>query len=251
MVKGNGNTTQHRGAAALWSESESIFGQKPQLRLHDIVEAAVEIADERGLDAVSMSNVAKRLGFSTMALYRHVANKGELLEMMYDVGLGLPPSRVDETESWRDGMYRLTSHSSATLQERPWLLEVQLSGVTVSPNNTAWLESGLQALAPTGLSTTERLHVYITVMSFLLGIERHRYETRKLIQSAEEEGRSSETFSDYGASLAKMLPPGRFPEVENALSSGIFMDGDDEDIDIQMGLEIILAGVEAMIHRKH
>ena len=59
-------------------------GRKPSLTLADITRAAVELADAEGLAAVSMARVAERLGNSTMALYRHVKSKDELLLLMSD-----------------------------------------------------------------------------------------------------------------------------------------------------------------------
>ena len=49
-----------------------------------IVTAAIEVADEQGFDAVSMRRVALHLGTGTMSLYRHVADKGELVSAMVD-----------------------------------------------------------------------------------------------------------------------------------------------------------------------
>ena len=61
------------------------------LNVDQITEAAVAIADEQGLAAVSMATVAKRCGFTTMSLYRHVASKDELVWRMVDVALGPAP----------------------------------------------------------------------------------------------------------------------------------------------------------------
>src|SRR5699024_6950970 len=143
---------------------------------------------QRGLAAVSMSNVAKELEFSTMALYRHVADKDELIEMMFDVGAGEPPELTHDEGDWRGGMFQLAHHYSANVQKRPWLLEVPLAGVAVSPGSTAWLEAGLNILEATGLDVGSRMRVYITVLWVLYGVERHRMETRRAIESAEAVG---------------------------------------------------------------
>src|SRR5690242_10497698 len=63
---------------------------KTTLTHPQIAEAAVALADAEGLAAVSMRRLAEQLGVSTMALYRYVANKDELLELMIDaVGDGV------------------------------------------------------------------------------------------------------------------------------------------------------------------
>src|SRR5919206_5031328 len=59
-------------------------GPRPALTHDQIARAGVEIADEQGLDAVSMRRLAERLGVATMALYRYVASKDDVLELMID-----------------------------------------------------------------------------------------------------------------------------------------------------------------------
>src|SRR4051794_41869557 len=85
--------------------SQPTRGPKRALTLDQIVEAGRAIAVADGLGAVSMARVAERLGVSTMALYRYVAAKDDLLELMVDAALGsAPPAAPGET--WRDGLLR-------------------------------------------------------------------------------------------------------------------------------------------------
>ena len=66
-----------------------------------VVQAAIELADESGLGAVTMAAVAKRCGFTTMSLYRHVASKDELVRRMLDTTLGTAPALT--SSGWRAG----------------------------------------------------------------------------------------------------------------------------------------------------
>src|ERR1700753_4264520 len=71
------------GLDLLWGRRErGARGPKPGLSIEGIVEAAIKLADAEGLGAVSMARVAKELGFTTKSLYRHVANRGDLLQLM-------------------------------------------------------------------------------------------------------------------------------------------------------------------------
>src|SRR5215207_6107774 len=76
-------------------------GPKPSLSVEQIVSAAVEVADDEGLAALSMQRVAERLGFTTMSLYRYVPGKGELIDLMLDAAFGRPPDPEDEAPNWR------------------------------------------------------------------------------------------------------------------------------------------------------
>ncbi len=69
-----------------------------------ITAAAIEIADENGLDAVTMRNVANRLGRGAMSLYRHIASKDELFELMYDAALGELELEARDETAWREGL---------------------------------------------------------------------------------------------------------------------------------------------------
>ena len=90
--------------ALMWRLRETPRrGPKPSLTLDDIVAAAIAIADAEGLAAVSMARVAERLGNSTMALYRHVKSKDDLLVIMSDAALERPEP-MPEGIDWRTGL---------------------------------------------------------------------------------------------------------------------------------------------------
>jgi AcrR family transcriptional regulator len=90
-----------------------------RLGRQDVVAAALELADESGLDAVSIRRVAERLHLTPMALYRHVASKDDLLDGMADAlygGLRLPR----DDEDWWAGLRALARSTRTLLLERPW-----------------------------------------------------------------------------------------------------------------------------------
>lgn len=236
------------GVAALWGDDLSRADERPSLNVADIVAAAIQIADEGELADVSMAKVARRLGFTTMALYRHVANKGELLEMMFDAGIGPPDASILKEKGWRARMHAYARHFSGAFRARPWLMDIPVTRPPVGPNNIAWLETGLTALVETGLDIRDRLQVHLTLSSFLLGSERIYIEVSRAFEAAVESGTSTAPITAYGETLRALLPPGRFPAVEEAINAGVF-DGDDED-DTRQGVERILDGVEMLIAKR-
>ena len=82
------------GLDVLWGvRGKGQPGPKPGLTVDMIVDTAIALADADGLSAVSMANVAKRLGFTTMSLYRYVVSKEELLQLMWNASAsGARPS---------------------------------------------------------------------------------------------------------------------------------------------------------------
>ncbi len=79
------------GLERLWSREEQGRAPRLGLSLERIVESGIELADGDGLEAVSMKRVAERLGFTTMALYRYVSSKDDLLLLMHDTAWRPPP----------------------------------------------------------------------------------------------------------------------------------------------------------------
>ena len=85
-----------------------------------VLRGAVLLADETGLDAISMRAVAARLGVVPMALYKHVADKEDLLSGMVD--LVISEYEVPENEgSWRDSVRARVLDARAALRRHPWL----------------------------------------------------------------------------------------------------------------------------------
>src|SRR6478735_3857094 len=93
-----------RAVALAWGVAANPQrGPKRELSIERIVDVAVEIADAGGLSAVSMSSVATELGFTPMSLYRYVSAKDDLVLLMQERGIGVPPDSVVQAETWRAG----------------------------------------------------------------------------------------------------------------------------------------------------
>ena len=89
-----------RDAVTIWDRVERARrGPRPALTHDPIARAAIEIADEHGLDAVSMRRLADRLGVATMALYRYVSGKSDVFELMIDAAYA--EMSLPEATGWR------------------------------------------------------------------------------------------------------------------------------------------------------
>src|SRR5215469_9069686 len=90
------------GLDLLWGRRErGKRGPRAGLSADAIVAAAIKVADAKGLEGVSMARVAEELGFTTMSLYRHVASKEELLQLMWNGAALGAESLVIEGDDWR------------------------------------------------------------------------------------------------------------------------------------------------------
>ena len=94
------------------------MGRPPLIARAQVLAAALELADEYGLEALTMGGVAERLGVTPMALYRHVADKADLLDGLVELLLTEFPAPSPEL-SWSDRLSRLAKSVRASAHRHP------------------------------------------------------------------------------------------------------------------------------------
>ena len=156
-----------RALEILWHEP-SAPRRSRGLSRERIVTAAVELADADGLGALSMARLAERLGCGTMSLYRHVANKDELVMFMLSTAPGPPPAPNDPAD-WRGGLTDWADGLWDIYHRHPWVLVAAAAGPPADPGQLAWLNAGLAALGATGLSERDKLAAVMAVLHFVRG----------------------------------------------------------------------------------
>ncbi len=236
--------------ARLWRLSTpERLGRPAELDVDRVVRAAVELADREGLAGVTLSKVAKALGFTAMSLYRHVGSKDELVVLMEDYANG-PPPELDVGEGhWRAGLREWAVLLRAVHDRRPWLAHVPLSGPPGGPNAVGWLDLGLRTLRDTGLSWGQKTGI----MTLLSGFVRHtNLMARQLEEARRDTGlNQAQVERGYGRALAHFVDPNRFPEAAKLFAAGVFEEPPEQpaDPDFTFGLDLILDGVEAAIEQ--
>ncbi|MFW3172415.1 TetR/AcrR family transcriptional regulator [Geodermatophilus sp. CPCC 206100] len=203
--------------ALLWGRrGAGRRGRRPALTVADLTRAAVAVADAEGLAAVSMARVAAELGNATMALYRHVRSKEELLLLMADAAVEEPPPGLGEGD-WRQQLTAWAAAVLAVLRRHPWFRDIPISGPPMGPGNLAWLDRGLAALEGSPLDDGERLAVITGLITLVHGEARLAIDLeRGFAADPEAAGRG------YGATLGSLLDPARFPALARAVASGVF-----------------------------
>jgi len=228
----------------LWGlEGPARPGPKPTFQLSDIGAAAIKVADEAGLGAVSMSKVAAELGFTTMSLYRYVDSKDDLYVVMLEQAFG-GPAPVDPGADWRA---RITAWAVAfrdAIRRHPWVLQVPVIEPPLSPLQLEWMEHGLLAFEDTPLTPQDSLSAMLLVNIYVRGTG--AITTNQLTDA---DGTANET---YVRRLTMLADPDRFPTIARNLRSRSAADFDvDYDADeFFFGLDTVLDGIEALITRR-
>lgn len=219
-------------------------GPKRELSLERIVKAAVQVAASDGLAAVSMSRVAADLGASTMSLYRYVAAKDELLDLMVDAAYGAPPAASAPDEGWRAGLARWARAERAVLRRHPWALRLPISGPPTTPNQIAWLEAGLRDLRGTELTEGDKLSVILLLTGYVRSSATLDADVDAAFQASGST--AQEAMSAYGRLLAKLTDAERYPALHAVIAAGVFDGPDDPDAEFIFGLDRVLDGIDAL-----
>ncbi|MFC5751362.1 TetR/AcrR family transcriptional regulator [Actinomadura rugatobispora] len=223
-------------------------GPKRALTLKGIIDAAVRIGSAEGLEAVSMSRVAAEVGVSTMALYRYVPSKNDLLALMTDEVLGAPPPLPDPEAGWREALSAWVRALREALGRYPWLLRAPITGPPIMPNNVRWMEAGLGAMRGMGLPPGPRISLLILLSNFVRSEVSLFHDLQSSFQAASTT--EAEVIGDYGAMLTRLADPGHFPELRAIVAEGVFFEGvGGPDEDFVFGLEILMDGLEALVRR--
>ncbi|MGC2942674.1 MULTISPECIES: TetR/AcrR family transcriptional regulator [unclassified Brevibacterium] len=231
------------GIALAWGVAATPQrGPKREMSVEKIVDAAIEIADSDGIQAVSMSAVAKRLGYTPMSLYRYVSSKDDLLLLMQEEATGLPPEAAEEGLGWRARLGELYEAQSRIYARRSWLLSMPITGSPITPNSSAWLEAGLESLCGTGLTEEERIAVSLLVT----GAARWK---GLVAAGYEEQSRTTGLDADEVAAREQRLfdaviTEDGYPFLRQAIDAGVFASEFDP---FDFGLERGFDGVEAFI----
>jgi AcrR family transcriptional regulator len=220
-----------RGIALAWGVAANPQrGPRRELNIEGIVEAAVSIADADGLGAVSMSSVATALGFTTMSLYRYVSAKDDLILLMQEYGIGLPPLSIGEATDWRDGLTRWYRAILAQYAIHPWLIDIPIEGEPSTPNNLAWLDAGLAVLDSTPLDPSSR----VAAVLMFSGYSRWEAQVGRFATSTTKPVVPPDA-------LAELVTPEQFPFLAPAIAAGAFGETANS---FEFGLMRILDGLE-------
>lgn len=146
-------------------------GGEPGLSRERIVQAAIAVADAEGLAQLSMRRVAAELGVATMALYRHVGSKEELVDLMADTVLTTGPLPPDDLTGWRPRLAALARVQWALYRQHSWLAStISLTRPVPMPGSLRHGEFVLASVEPFGLPPATRLYLHILFFAAVRGI---------------------------------------------------------------------------------
>jgi AcrR family transcriptional regulator len=210
--------------------------QRETLSRERVLRAAMALADERGIEALTMRELAGRLGVEAASLYNHVSGKDDLLLGMASIviaGIDLP----SEDTSWREAMRRRAMSARGLFARHPWAAALIDTRMQVEPAGLAYADRVLGTLLRAGLTPAIAGNAFLVLDSYIYG-----YERQRSILARDDGGDST----DAALEVADAIPPGAFPalaQVAAAYAEQPF----DEDAGFAFGLDLLLDGIERLL----
>ncbi|MBA2668168.1 MAG: TetR/AcrR family transcriptional regulator [Trueperaceae bacterium] len=199
-----------------------------------IVRAAVALADERGLDALSMRALGRALGVEAMSLYNHVTDKDDVLDAMVD----LVVAEIDvpeQGEAWRSALRRRSISARSALTRHPWAGRLIHTRSTSGPARLRAFEATIGCLRSAGFSHRLTVYALSTLDAYVDGFGAQRLN----VAAADVPDDVS-----LAEALAAWLPAAEFPHLSALIHEHVLVDGYDEEASFAFGLDLVLDGLE-------
>ncbi|WP_223733754.1 TetR/AcrR family transcriptional regulator [Streptomyces purpurogeneiscleroticus] len=199
-----------REPVTVWARPER--GTRGPAAVHsraELAAVAVELADRSGLSAVSMRQVAKALGTGQASLYRYLAGRADLLDLMTDAVTGEIDLDVPLSGDPVADLAALAARTKAVQLRHPWLADIPPEPLRLGPRGLDYLEYALRAMAPAGLPGGTGLEV-VALMNALVA----QFARTELQAAGADTGRRAAQAAYLSAAAAR----GEHPHLAAALA---------------------------------
>jgi len=211
----------------------SATGRRPLSR-ERVLRAAMRLADESGLESVSMRRLGQALRVEAMSLYKHVANKDDILDGIADLVTSefeVPSVDAD----WKTAVRRSAISSHQVLGRHPWASGLIESRINTGPARLRYLEALIGVLSAAGFTMPGVLRAIMTLDSYTYGFVLQELAWPVNVEDAPE----------AAARFARGLPASEYPNLL-AMAEMVTTAPRGVPVDFEFGLDLILDGLERL-----
>ncbi len=201
-----------------------------------VLRAAIAHADAGGLEALTMRNLAEELEVAPMALYRHVANKDDLIDAMIDVvfsEISLPLGGAD----WRTAMRQRAISVREALSRHRWAIGLMESRRSPGPANLRHHDAVIGKLRAASFDIAMAAHAYSLLDSYIYGFA---------LTNLNLPFDTSVEIADVAQSMLEPFPANEYPNLVEILTEHVMKPGYDYGDEFEYGLDLILDGLESV-----
>lgn len=204
-----------------------------------IVASAVELADTKGLGAVSMRAVARRLDVEAMSLYHHVGNKDSLLDGMVDAVFAEFHNPVPGSD-WRDQLHERCVSARIALKRHPWAVGLMDSRRNAGPQTLVHHDAVLGCLREAAFSLTLTAHAFAVIDAYLYGF---------LVQELSLPFEPGQDLAELAQQIVSSLPEGELTHLREFTLEHVLQPGYDFGNEFEVGLDLVLDGLAQQLAR--
>ena len=202
-----------------------------------ILDAAMALADEHGIEALSMRKLGQALCVEAMSLYNHVPNKDAILDGLVDrvmSEIALP----ELSHPWREALRRRSISAREVLRKHTWAPPLLDSRRNPGPATLRHHESVLRTLREAGFSVKLAAHAFSLLDAYTYGF---------VLQERALPFDSPEELEEVAHEILAGMPEGEFPCLEEIAREQVLTGVYDPAAEFLFGLDFVLDGLETLL----
>ena len=212
------------------TKTDSTTKLRAPLTRERVLRAAIALADESGIESLSMRKLGQELGVEAMSLYNHVANKGDILDGMVDVVAG-KFEVASKGGNWKTAIRQSAISAHEVLLQHPWACSLSMSRPKVGPAKLGYVDSMLGSLREAGFSIQMAHNAMHAIENHISGFT---LQELSFPSSIEEMG------PEVVAILLRRQTVGEYPNLSEVVLGATH----DDQIEFEFVLDLILDGLE-------
>jgi len=221
------------------ADDAASAGPRAPWTREQVLRAAIELADERGLEALSMRRLSQVLGGGAMSLYNHVAGKEDLIDGMVDVvfsEIEMPSARA----GWKQAMRQRALSIRTVLRRHRWAIGLMETRTTPGPETLRHHDAVLGSLRGSGFSVPLAAHAYSAMDSYIYGFA---------MQERNLPFRTPDETIALGTAMMARFPVDAYPHLAELMVEHALQPGYDYGAEYEFGLDLILDGLDRALTR--
>ena len=209
--------------------------RRNRLSRERVLRAAIDLADQGGVEALTMRTLGQALGVEAMSLYRHVDDKSDIVDGIVDLVFAEIEMPCDGTD-WKRAMRERAISARAALARHPWAIGLMESRTSPGPATLRHHDSVLGCLRQSGFSIELAAHAYSLLDSYIYGFA---LQQKNLPFSGSE-------IAEMAVSIVEQFPADEYPHLAEITFEHVMKPGYDYGDEFAFGLDLILDALEAV-----
>ncbi|KRC89944.1 AcrR family transcriptional regulator [Terrabacter sp. Root85] len=213
------------------------IANRAPLNAERTLQVALAIADDEGLEAVTMRRLARELGVEAASLYHHVNGKNQILDGLVEAVAGEIERPMPSTD-WRTAISERAVNTRAVLRRHPWAVSLMASRTSPGPATLGLLETGIRCFREDGFSVLQAAHAISVVDSYVHGF---------VLQEVNLPFRDESELAAMTGAIMETFPAAEFPYLFEMTVEHVLKPGYDYGDEFDSGLKVVLDGVAALL----